>query len=179
MLALYSVLGVGVTVPYRTEPNKKESSENTYIRTGTQPLIYPLDHLPDRSPIWIIAVCIFAVSKVHGLHTWARIVRGSHERHLAPSEPDSEMIVLDSCREQGSTKVCAPQLPCLCQRGEDASVASEACLWEVWRTTAVLCTGRMGRVGESRCEIRASRIPLDTIPTQWPLLLHAFAPHNP
>ena len=102
--------------------NKKESSENKYIRTGIQPLIYPPDHLPDRSPIWIIAVCIFAVSKVHGLHTWARIVRGSHERHLAPSEPDSEMIVLDSCREQGSTKVCAPQLPCLCQRGEDASV---------------------------------------------------------
>jgi hypothetical protein len=141
----------------RTILRSKESSENKYIHTGIQPLIYPPDH-PDRSPIWIIAVCIFAVSKVHGLHTWARIVRGSHTRHLAPSEPDSEMIVLDSCREQGSTKVCAPQLPCLCQRGEDASVASEACLWEAWRTTAVLCTGRMGRVGESRGPDRCENI---------------------
>ena len=64
--------------------NKKESSENKYIRTGIQPLIYPPDHLPDRSPIWIIALCIFAVSKVHGLHTCA-----SPLMRIAPAARDA------------------------------------------------------------------------------------------
>ena len=71
---------------------------------------------------------IFAVSKVHGLHTWARVVRGRHEHHLTRSlEPDlrdDRAGFVSGASANAPTKVCAAQPPCLPELcGEGASVS--------------------------------------------------------